>query len=140
MNDYIEDPDDIEFEEGEVEYDLRDYERASFGKAYKHLNDFSAKMFIHREKKFCRGFFAVARTLMKMIVRYVDDEELTERAEECQSVCETELSNMGYESYAPDTSRVNEVRELVEDLRHAAGLNLPRKKQEKPEDAWKGGA
>jgi hypothetical protein len=140
MNEYIEDPEDIEFEEGEVEYDLRDYERASFGKAYKHLNDYSAKMFIHGSKEKCRGFFAVARTLTKMIVRYVDDEELVERAEECQELCEIELNNMTYEEYTPGMPQVNEVREVVEDLRHAAGLNLPRKKQESPEDAWKGGA
>lgn len=121
-----------------VEYDLRDYERASYGRGYRSFNDIAAKIFANPTQENYKEYFSLARVLLKITRRYADSDEVVQNCKEVEEKVEQQLRNMNkVRDWTPEMDTINEVREAVEDLRHDANLKLPKKTRQNPEEAWK---
>jgi len=139
MNEFEEEP---SFEEGSVEYDLRDYERASFGRAYRRLNEMESRMFAQKTENLkqqpFKQYISQARVILKITRRYAQDKEIKNTAKEMEEKMATELGNMNkINGYLPSMELIENLRETIEDLRHDANLRLPRKKEGDPRQAWR---
>lgn len=126
-------------EDGKVEYDLRDYERASFGKAYKQFNDLEAKTIAKNDSDQAALYFSLGRTIIQMTKRYIpDDTDKDIDPERALRITEVAIQNLD-QGVMPEMRQFNILRETIEDMRHEAGLNLPINKQEDPTESWKVG-
>lgn len=134
--------DEMDLEDGEVEYDLRDYERASFGRVYAKFNTLETMALAEPSAEKLRIYFSLARTMIKILKRYVpEDESLEEDPEEVEDLCNKWLDTLQEApEFTPGYDDIDRVRSVVEDMRHKAGLNLPTNSKEDPTEAWKGGA
>lgn len=145
------DLDSLEQEEGS-EFDMRNFEREVFGNLYKKLLEgYTLYTEDRKQWKIGREYFSVAKTLISSFKRYAKhDEELYEDLEwledqlpslknKCHEVEQSQSRGQVKAVNRVDQEAVDEVKELIEDMRHAGNLKMPQETTTQEEKAWQKG-
>lgn len=149
----IGDLDSLEQEEGS-EFDIRNFERELFGNLYKKLLEtYTLYSSDRRQWKVGRTYFSVSKTMVNSFKRYAKHEE--ELYEELETL-EKQLPVLKNKCHALEKDQgdgyekvrvvnkikqevVDEVKELIEDMRHAGNLKMPQKTSTSEDQAWQKG-
>lgn len=132
-------------QEAGSEFDLRQYERQMFADLYSNfLQHYTEYRMYRDEHETGLKFLSVSKTLINTFKRYAKhDSEVFERCEDMEEKInpkEKRLKNtMTKRNHNTTLSNkyIDQLKEVVEDLRHTANLKMPEKTKTDPESAWK---
>ncbi len=122
------------------EYDLRQIERQIFAKIYKNFLEKYSVYWTTRDHDLAYSLLGSAKTIVSSIKKYVEhDEELYQDAQDLEDGIDRKRKSF----IAANTSdgitdeELNDLKDTIEELRHAANLKIPQKTETDEEQAWK---
>lgn len=129
----------IEVEKEGTEFDLRESEKVMFSKLYAHLLESYMAFQREQSSENAKKFLNASKTILNSFKRYVQhDDELFDTVQETEEyVNSTNQRLHSGQVVNPGIGNIDKVKEVIEDLRHAANLKMPQKSNVSEDQAWR---